>query len=464
MILRSAKHMTVLVLHILSITSHVYALNLDVDNQESIKDAGKTATYNMMKWYKGNGTDNPGFISRSWWEGAALFLACLNYWHATNDTTYNEEVSVALQHQGGADGNYLPSWAMGVGNDDQMFWGLAAITAAEYKLPNRPSGDTWLTLAERVFYNQKSAQGGGWDTTICGGGLRWQKDVWQGGYTMKNSVSNGGFFMLAARLAWFTQDKEYATWAEKVWDWSTSVKLVNNQTWEVADSVREGKGGPDGCTLPDHTRWTYNYGTFLSGAAYMYAHTNDSKWLDVTNGLMDALFETFFLPKYGGVISDRCEPSAQCDEDANRPIFKGLTVSWLADIALIIPSLKEKIVPKLEVSAEGAAKACTGNGENLCGNRWWGGKYDGQNSMENAMSGSQMMSAIMVKFLDSSSAPVSTATGGNGSSDPNAGSEESSEREELPPITTADKAGAGILTVLFVAGFIGGAAFLSISP
>lgn len=160
------------------------------------------------------------------------------------------------------------------GNDDQMFWGVAAITAAEYNLPNRPSGDTWLTLAEGVFNNQKSPKGNGWETTICGGGLRWQKQVWQDGYTMKNAVSNGGFFMLAARLAWYTQEKEYATWAEKVWDWSTTVNLVNNKTWAVADSVRAGSGGPDGCSLPDNSRWTYNYGIYLSGAAYMYAYVS----------------------------------------------------------------------------------------------------------------------------------------------------------------------------------------------
>ncbi|CAG8088732.1 unnamed protein product [Penicillium salamii] len=462
MMFRGAGHIAIVALHILPFTSHVYALELNVDSQESIKNAGSTAASNMMKWYKEFSTDNPGFLSRSWWEGAALFLACLNYWHATNDTTYNEEMSIALQHQGGSNGNYLPSWAIGTGNDDQMFWGLAAITAAEYNFPNRPSGDTWLTLAERVFYNQKSPQGGGWETSICGGGLRWQKDVWQSGYTMKNAVSNGGFFMLAARLAWFKQadGAEFAEWAENVWDWSTNVNLVNNKTWGVADSVREGTGGPDGCTLPDHTRWTYNYGVYLSGAAYMYAYTNDSKWLDITNGLMDSLFATFFLPQYGGVISDRCEPTGQCDEDANRPIFKGLTISWLADIALIIPSLKEKILPKLQVSAEGAAKACTGDNQNLCGNRWWYGKYDGQNSMENAMSGSQMMSAIMVKFLDSSSVPVSTATGGNGTSDPHAATDSGSGPAQLHPITTADRAGAGIMTVLFVASMIGGVTFL----
>ena len=155
-----------------------------------------------------------------------------------------------------------------------MFWGLAAITAAEYNFPNRPSGDTWLTLAEGVFNNQISPQGNGWETSICGGGIRWQKQVWQAGYTLKNAVSNGGFFMLAARLAWYTQKEEYYTWAEKVWDWSTNVKMVNNKTWAVADSVGAGSGGPDGCGLPDNSLWTYNYGTYLSGAAYMYAYVS----------------------------------------------------------------------------------------------------------------------------------------------------------------------------------------------
>lgn len=185
------------------------------------------------------------------------------------------------------------------GNDDQMFWGLAAITAAEYNLPNRPEGPTWLTLAIRVYNDQKDSSGG-WDESFCGGGIRWQKDPWQGGYTMKNSVSNGGFFMLAARIAWFTQQDKYAEWAEKVWDWSTSVNLVNNKTWEVADSVSQAKGGGDGCSLPDHMRWTYNYGTYLSGAAYMYAFVstrfhllfppaNDNLWCRRTtiNGLIE---------------------------------------------------------------------------------------------------------------------------------------------------------------------------------
>lgn len=64
--------------------------------------------------------------------------------------------------------------------------------------------------------------------------------------------------MLAARLAWYTKQNDYAKWAAKVWDWSTTVDLINNKTWAVGDSVRAGSGGSDGCSLPDNTRWSYN--------------------------------------------------------------------------------------------------------------------------------------------------------------------------------------------------------------
>lgn len=154
-----------------------------------------------------------------------------------------------------------------------MFWGLAAITAAEQKFPNRPTGDSWTTLAIGVF-NDQTEQESGWDSTGCGGGVRWQKQPFQSGYTMKNSVSNGGLMMVAARLAHYLEDDKYAKWAEKIWDWATDVKMVNNQTWAIADSVSPAGPGGKGCTPPDLTLWTYNYGVFMSGCAYMYAHVS----------------------------------------------------------------------------------------------------------------------------------------------------------------------------------------------
>lgn len=148
-----------------------------------------------------------------------------------------------------------------------MFWGLAAMTAAELKFPDRKNGFSWLSLAQGVFNTQRAR----WDTTQCGGGLRWQIYVYQSGYTMKNSVSNGGLFQLAARLARYTDNPDYTTWAKRIWNWSVSSPLVNNHTWYVADST------PLDCANAGNIQWTYNYGVYLMGAAYMYNYVSPKK-------------------------------------------------------------------------------------------------------------------------------------------------------------------------------------------
>lgn len=156
------------------------------------------------------------------------------------------------------------------GNDDQMFWGIAAMTAAEYGFPDRPSGYSWLGLAQGVFNSQKTPPEG-WDPTTCGGGLRWQRTPIQGdGYTLKNSISNGGFFQLAARLAVYTNNDEYSDWAIKTWDFAIRTHLVNKKDWDVTDSTN----GQNECKDNGHTEWTYNYGAWLTGAAYMYEHVS----------------------------------------------------------------------------------------------------------------------------------------------------------------------------------------------
>lgn len=63
----------------------------------------------MMTYYKGNETGHiPGAFASKWWEGAALFLSLLQYWHFTGDTTYNSELRVGLEWQAG-DCDYMPS-------------------------------------------------------------------------------------------------------------------------------------------------------------------------------------------------------------------------------------------------------------------------------------------------------------------------------------------------------------------
>lgn len=143
------------------------------------------------------------------------------------------------------------------------------MTAAEFKLPDVPNGYSWLSLAQGVFNSQQLR----WDMTSCGGGLRWQIFVYQEGYTLKNAVSNGGLFQLASRLARYTDNPEYLSWAKKIWNWSAQSPLLDTEHWYVADSTNP----LDNCADAGHHQWTYNYGVYLAGAAYLYNYVSFSQ-------------------------------------------------------------------------------------------------------------------------------------------------------------------------------------------
>lgn len=53
------------------------------------------------------------------------------------------------------------------GNDDQGWWALAAMTAAEYGFPSPAGAPSWLSLAQNVMGAFQSR----WDMTRCNGGM-----------------------------------------------------------------------------------------------------------------------------------------------------------------------------------------------------------------------------------------------------------------------------------------------------
>ena len=193
----------------------------------------------------------------------------INYWYYTGDTSYNDVTQQALLHQAGDEGDYMPlNQTRTLGNDDQGFWGMAAMTAAETRFQDPPSPSPgWLALAQGVFNTQATR----WDTTTCNGGFRWQIFTFNKGYNYKNSISNGCFFNLAARLALYTGNATYADWALKTWDWVDGVGLIS-PGYEVFD----GTQNTDNCTAKDGTRWTYNAGIYLLGSAVMYNYVSHS--------------------------------------------------------------------------------------------------------------------------------------------------------------------------------------------
>lgn len=83
---------------------------------------------------------------------------------------------------------------------------------------------------------------------------------------------------MAARLARYTSNETYVQWAEKVWDWVTDVGYINTSS-STAWPVYDGGYISDNCTDVSNLEWTYNSGLFIAGAAYLYNHTGDQKWL-----------------------------------------------------------------------------------------------------------------------------------------------------------------------------------------
>lgn len=237
---------------------------------DSIKSAASTVAHGMMTYYTGNNTgDVPGNLPAPyyWWEAGAMFGALIDYWYYTNDTTYNDVVTQGMLFQAGPDNDYMtPNQTKTEGNDDQGFWGMAAMAAAEQKFPDPPAGKAqWLALAQGVFNTQAAR----WDTQFCNGGLRWQIFTFNTGYDYKNSISNGCFFNLGARLALYTGNDTYAQWAEKTFNWTAAVGMMDSN-YHFYDGAHTGLN----CSDINKLQWTYNPGVYLLGAATMYNYVS----------------------------------------------------------------------------------------------------------------------------------------------------------------------------------------------
>ena len=196
-----------------------------------------------------------------------MFGTMIEYWYYTGDDTYNDVTTQAMLFQVGPENDYMtPNQTKTTGNDDQGFWGMAAMSAAEVKFPNPPANKPqWLALAQAVFNSQALR----WDTEYCGGGLRWQVFTFNTGYNYKNTISNGVFFNIASRLAVYTNNETYAEWANKVYDWQSHTGLMTSEY-----HFYDGAHTDFNCTDINKVQWTYNAGVFLHGAAAMYNHVS----------------------------------------------------------------------------------------------------------------------------------------------------------------------------------------------
>ncbi|KAK7722432.1 hypothetical protein SLS64_000969 [Diaporthe eres] len=386
-----------------------------IASNDDIKTTAKSLAYDTMSYYKGNTSgQTPGILPGPppagdyyWWEAGALWGAMIDYWHFTGDSTYNDVVTDAMLFQG--------------------FWGMSAMTAAENNFPNPPSDEPqWLALAQAVFNTQ--ADPIRHDNT-CNGGLRWQIPLSNNGYDYKNSIANGCFFNLGARLARYTNNQTYADWAEKTWDWVRGVGFMDAD-YNIYDGAHVAQ-------------FSYNNGVFLLGAAHMYNYTNgDETWKSRVQGLLDATIKVFFPDNIAYEVA--CEEHMTCTTDMLS--FKGYVHRWLATMTQIAPFTHDQIMNVLETSTQAAIKQCTGGTSGTqCGFQWSSGTFDGSVGAGQSMNVLGAVSSLLVASVE---APVTNSTGGTSVGNNNAGSSSDSFMGDSRPPTTGDKAGASILTIL----------------
>ncbi|KAK6084670.1 glycosyl hydrolase family 76 [Seiridium cupressi] len=393
----------------LSAITFATALNLAVSNETSIKQAAAQIAKGLYLYHNPNSTagdfdqPQPWF----WWLSGNGWTGLLDYTVYTNDTTYQADLLSAVAKNIGENRDFVPASQYGwEANDDQAYWVYIALTALEYNFEPLPCDgnatdgtclNSWLALSTNAFNLFASR----WeaDAATCNGGLKWQYRSDVAGYYYKNSVTNGGFFQTAARLARYSGNQTFADWATKIWDWSTGVGLVNPEY-----HVYDGAGDQDGanCTGFDQTQWSYNIATYLHGAAHMYAYSEegDAKtlWESRVQALVATAKSTFFGPTTDApnvMYEQQCELAKACTTDQTS--FKSSLARWLGKTAVLVPSVNETIFELLEASATGAASSCSGYTNSTCGSQWYTGSFNNQSDFGVELSALEIVQSLLVK-------------------------------------------------------------------
>jgi len=88
--------------------------------------------------------------------------------------------------------------------------------------------------------------------------------------------------------------------------------------------------------------------------------------------------------------------------------FKAYLARWMAQAAIVAPSIKPNVTMLLSASAQAAAQACSGdfNGT-VCGQKWYVGGYDGNFGVGQQLSALETVQSLLWLLHGDSSTPES---------------------------------------------------------
>ena len=262
----------------------------------------------LQRWY----VQETGLWNTTGWWNAANALTMLDDYSKVSDTPDFRAVMANTfeRNSNGKFPNFLNEYY-----DDEGWWALG--WAGAYELTHDAR---YLAMAETIFADMS----GGWDDTVCGGGIWWKKPK-----QYKNAIANELFLSVAAKLASLTPDAQkrakYLDWAQREWKWFAASGMINSE-----NLVNDGLDAS--CQNNHRTTWSYNQGVIIGGLTVLSKQSGDPKPLQAAQSI--ALSAIARLTDLDGVLHDPCEP-ARCGNDA--PTFKGVFARNLAVLNAAAP-------------------------------------------------------------------------------------------------------------------------------
>ena len=269
-----------------------------------------------------------------WWNTANAMTVLVDYSRVSHSTTYMGAVANTFENANKA---YHVTNFVNDANDDEAWWALAWVDA--YDLTKDVK---YLAMAKNIYADLLTQ----WDTTTCGGGIWWSKDLKHSAY--KNAIVNELFLQLAAELAnRATDPKEksgYLTWAQKEWQWFAASGMIN-----AGHLVNDGLDAkdPKACTNNHQQTWSYNQGVILAGLTELAAATHDATLVPTAQAIADATIKSLVTP--AGVFEDKLRPGQK--PGADMPQFKGV---FLRDLVMLNNADPK---PRYKAFAESNAKS-----------------------------------------------------------------------------------------------------------
>lgn len=146
--------------------------------------------------------------------------------------------------------------------------------------------------------------------------------------------------------------------------------------------------------------------------------------------------------------------------------FKAYLARWMAASSNVAPFLSDLIAPYLAASALAAAASCSGGTDGVtCGTKWFSNTSDPTVTWDNTWGVGQQLCALEViqsNLITKVQGPLTNKTGGTSTGDDSAGSSGDSDPTAMKKVTDSDRAGAAILTIIVLAGWLGAMIWLII--